>query len=121
MAIKFYQSKKRNFMSQTKRIFIGLAIIVAIIGGVLITDAIQRAQRAVAFENLPPGAIPIYFEDKFQGGFIPEDLSELDGASFVDDEEGKTQEGWMLRDILRLYINGNELKPASIIRVSSSS
>ncbi len=89
-------------MSQKTRIILGLLVIVVIIGGVLAVDAIQRKQRAAAFDNLPPGAIPIYVADKFQDGFVPDDLSELEGASFIDDEEGKTQEGWMLRDVLQL-------------------
>lgn len=108
-------------MSRTTRILLAIVIIIVIIGGILLVDTLQRQRQAEKLQNLPPGAIPIYIEDEFYDGFVPDDLSELEGASFVDDEEGKTQEGWMLRDVLRLYINVEDLHPDSIIRVSSSS
>ncbi|MCB2180279.1 hypothetical protein KQH54_04080 [bacterium] len=108
-------------MSRTTRIILGIVVIAVIIGGVLVTDHLQRQKQAETLANMPPGAIPIYIQEKFYDAFVPDDLSDLEGASFVDDEEGKTQEGWMLRDILRLYINAEDLKPDSAIIVSSSS
>lgn len=108
-------------MSRTTRIILGIVIILGIIGGVLFVDHVQRQRRAEALANMPPGAIPIYIQDEFYAAFVPDDLTDLEGTSFVDDEEGKTQEGWMLRDILRLYINVGDLKSDSIVKVSSSS
>jgi hypothetical protein len=38
----------------------------------------------------------------------------------LDAEEGKTHEGWMLRDVLPLYVKRSALKPDMRIVVSSS-
>ena len=39
----------------------------------------------------------------------------------MDAEEGKTQDGWLLRDILLLYLGEDNLQAKSQITVSSSS
>jgi hypothetical protein len=70
---------------------------------------------------MPPGSIPIFVDGKFAVSFIPDDLSQLDGASFVDAEEGKTQDGWMLRDVLLLYVKENKMQDDTQVTVSSSS
>ena len=70
---------------------------------------------------MPPGSIPIFVDGKFVASFVPDDLSQLEGASFVDAEEGKTQEGWLLRDVLLLYVKENKLEAETKITVSSSS
>lgn len=108
-------------MSQRTRIIIGIAIILVIVAAVLGVDQIQRRRQAAALPELVPGAIPIYFDGKLTAAFVPDDLDELQEVSFIDDEEGKTQEGWLLRDILLLYLNEKDLKPDTAITVSSSS
>ena len=45
----------------------------------------------------------------------------MEMTSFVEAEEGKTEEGWLLKDVLLLYIKESKLKPESQITVSSSS
>jgi len=54
-------------------------------------------------------------------GFVPDDLNQLEEVSFVDAEEGKTQQGWLLRDVLMLTLDGVALDPGMTIIVSSSS
>jgi hypothetical protein len=41
-------------------------------------------------------------------------------VSFVEPVENKTEEGWLLRDILLLYVKEGKLAAASAITVSSS-
>lgn len=106
-------------MKQTTRVLIALGILALVAAVVLGVDAWQR-QRASTPE-IPAGAIPIYLDGKFAGAFTPADLEGLDKASFTDAEEGKLQEGWLLRDVLRLHVKARDLKPASAITVSSSS
>jgi hypothetical protein len=108
-------------MSQKTRIIIGIVVLVVLVGVVLGVDQIQRRSQAAAMPELVPGAIPIYIDGVLTSGFVPDDLDELPDASFVDDEEGKTQEGWMLNDILLLYIDEKDLKEDTQITVSSSS
>jgi hypothetical protein len=109
-------------MDQKKRIVIAVIILLVIVGGVLGVDYLQRQKSAAqAPADMPPGSIPIFVNGGFVASFVPDDLSQLQGASFVDAEEGKTQEGWLLKDVLLLYIKPNKLKAETQITVSSSS
>ena len=109
-------------MDQKKRIVIAVIILLVIVGGVLGVDYLQRQKAAaLAPADMPPGSIPIFVDGKFVASFVPDDLSQLPGASFVDAEEGKTQDGWLLKDVLLLYVKPNKLKADTQITVSSSS
>lgn len=105
-------------MSQRMRILITVGVLFILVVAVLGVEAIRRSSSEPA---LAPGSIPIYFDGKLVGGFVPDDLSELQLVSFVDEEEGRTQEGWMLRDVLLLRVRANRLKPETRILVISSS
>ena len=109
-------------MNQNKRIIIAVIILLVVVGGVLGVDFLQR-QKAIseAPADMPPGSIPIFVDGKFVASFVPDDLGQLASASFVDAEEGKTQDGWMLRDVLLLYVKENKLKDETQVTVSSSS
>jgi hypothetical protein len=48
-------------------------------------------------------------------------LEVLEPVSFVDAEESKTQEGWLLRDVMWLHIERDAFRPDMAITVSSSS
>jgi hypothetical protein len=113
-------------MTQRTRILIGLAILIVLVGAILGIDALRRASGspAQATEDEPtlvPGSIPIYLDSQLVGGFSPADLDQLEKVSFVEREEGKKQEGWMLRDVILLHVEGERLKADSLITVSSSS
>ena len=109
-------------MTQNKRIFIAVLIFALLIGAVLGLEALRRRDAAVGDGSitLAPGSIPIYVGGQLVGGFSPDDLGELEEASFVDAEEGKTQEGWLLRDVLLLHVEREGLVD-TLINVSSSS
>ena len=104
-------------MSQRTRILIAGLIIVALVGVVL---GVELLRRHVAPEDLEPGSIPIYVKGRFVEAFLPTDLEQLTEVSFIDAEEGKTQQGWMLRDVLLLYLTPDALRNTDIT-VSSSS
>lgn len=105
-------------MTQNRRILIALLALVVLVGAVLGIDAIRFSQ---AEATLAPGSIPIYVDGNLVGGFTPDDLGQLEEVSFVDAEEGKPQEGWLLRDVLLLHVKESKLKPDTLIVVSSSS
>ena len=109
-------------MTQNKRIFIAVLIFALLIGAVLGLEALRRRDAAVGDGSitLAPGSIPIYVDGQLAGGFSPDDLEQLKEASFVDAEEGKTQEGWLLRDVLLLHVEREDLAD-TLINVSSSS
>lgn len=98
------------------RFLIAIGVIIVVAGVMLGTEYWQRSQS----DELEPGSIPIYLDGEGLGGFAPADLEQLDGASFVDAEEGKTQEGWLLRDVLLLQLDPSALQSDTRIVVSSS-
>lgn len=109
-------------MDQKKRILTAGIILVVILGIVLGVDFLQRQQATKeAPADMPPGSIPIYVDGSFVASFVPDDLSQLPAASFVDAEEGKTQDGWLLRDVLLLYLGEDNLQDKAQVIVSSSS
>jgi hypothetical protein len=109
-------------MDQKKRIMIAVILLFVVVGTVLGIDALQRQSAASsAPADMPPGSIPIFVDGQFVSSFVPADLDQLRSVSFVDAEEGKTQDGWLLRDVLLLYLGEDNLQDKSQIAVSSSS
>lgn len=108
-------------MTNSKNLLIGAGILVAMVSTMLLVDLFQRRQLAAGSPEQPPGAIPIYLDDELISQFTPTDLDLLEMASFVDLEEGKTQEGWLLADVLLLHLDPSILSPEDIITVSSNS
>ena len=111
-------------MSQTRRIIIAVVVLVVVIGLVLGIEALRRRAdqpSAGAEATLAPGSIPIYLDGRLVAGFGPQDLETMETVSFVDDEEGKTQEGWLLRDVLLLHLDRDQLQPDTPMAVTSTS
>jgi hypothetical protein len=113
-------------MPQRTRIVIGLAVLSALAIAVLGFDQLRRSSSgsgsvAGGEPTLAPGSIPIRLNGRLAGGFNPTDLEQLEMVSFVDAEEGKIQEGWLLRDVLLLYVDERSLDPDSVIEVRSTS
>jgi hypothetical protein len=117
-------------MSQKTRFAIALIVLLGIIGVVMGVDALQRRQASErniqqAAESsatpMPVGSIPIYLDGQLVGGFTPQDLQNLESVSFIDAVEQKPQDGWLLRDVILLFIDSGKLKPSYKVVVSSSS
>jgi hypothetical protein len=112
-------------MSQSTRIVIALLVLVVLVGAVLGIDALRRRGSSTPATGdqatLAPGNIPIHVDGRLVGSFSPGDLEGLEQVSFIDAEEGKAQEGWLLRDVLRLHVDADALTPETLVTVSSSS
>ena len=111
-------------MEQRKRILVGLAVIIVLAAIAVGGEALRRRSSAsvqASGATLTPGSVPIYLNGDLVGSFTPSNLDQLKKVSFVDSVEGKTQEGWLLRDVITLYVPARDLKPESRIVVSSSS
>jgi len=109
-------------MSMMKRTFLAFLLLIGISVSVLGIEAWRSTQmQPVSEAGLPPGAIPIYLDGKLTAHFLPADLEQLNLASFVDAEEGKTQDGWLLRDVLALFLPPVILDSGTRIQVTSSS
>jgi hypothetical protein len=104
-------------MKQRTRIIIAVALVVIVVGLVLTVDMIQRRQSVVP----EPGSIPVYVKGTLAGYMTPSHLSSLEISSFVDAEEGKTQEGWLLHEALIQVIPLSSLSSETVITISSSS
>jgi len=112
-------------MSDKQRILFGFIVLLILAGGLLGVELLRRraAQPVLADieEELPPGSIPVSWNGTTSAYFTPDDLSELALVSFVDDEEGKTQEGWLLRDVVLLVMGETALDDSCTLTVGSSS
>lgn len=109
-------------MSQGLRFSLGLLLLLGLAGFVLGAEALRaRLWQAPDEAGLAPGQIPIYLNQRYVAAFTAQDLERLRQASFVDAEEGKTQDGWLLADLLRLYLPEEALQPGARILVSSAS
>lgn len=106
-------------MNQQKRIIIAVIVLIFIGAAVLGLEVVRR--QRVTDTDLEPGSVPIYVDGKMEAAFTPGDLESLEQVSFKDAEEGKTQEGWMLRDVLLLHLSEERLTPETRVTVSSSS
>ncbi|MEW5871840.1 MAG: hypothetical protein AB1894_21410 [Chloroflexota bacterium] len=111
-------------MSTNRRILIAVILILVLAGVVIGVDLLQRATpKRLPGTAIPlsPGSVPIYLNGELTGGFAPADLENLEQVSFTDAEEGKLQDGWLLREVMLLYVPANKLKPEAQIVISSSS
>ena len=104
----------------------GIAVLLVLAAAVVGIETLRRSAggSTQASEGLPtamPGGIPIYLDGQFMGAFSPPDLEEMEMVSFVEAEQGMTEEGWLLRDVLLLHVKERALQPDTIVIVSSSS
>jgi len=113
-------------MSQNRRLFIGVTVLVLMVALVMGVESFRRQQAVSEQSQMPPGmptaapgSIPIYLDDQLVGAFTPADLDQLPEASFNDAEQGTLQEGWMLADVLQLYVAEDALLPETEVLVRS--
>ena len=105
-------------MNQTRRILIAVLLVLLIGGGVIGIEYLRGQAQA---GSAPAGSIPVYFNGQLIVSFTPTNLEGLSQASFVDTEDGVTQNGWLLRDILLLFFDEDQLLPDTPITVTSQS
>ena len=106
-------------MSQNRRMIIVVAVILLLAGAVALYGILGQQRMENAPKDVPQeGMIHVYVDGEFVANVLPSDLSELPAASFKDTEEGKTQEGWWLRDVALLYVDEDKLSDGSEITVS---
>jgi hypothetical protein len=112
-------------MSQRTRIVVAIIVLLALVGGVLAVDALQRtnsgASATSGVPTVPAGNIPVYVDAQLAGSFGPDDLAALTKVSFVEPVDGQTEEGWLLRDALLLVVDRATLRPETRLVVISSS
>ncbi len=106
-------------MSQKIRIMIVVAILVVIAIILGAVGFISQNQAAQAPATTPqPGMIHLYVDGAFVANALPTDTQKLPAGSFVDKEQGKTQSGYWLRDVIRLYVKEGALSPSSQLTIT---
>jgi len=109
-------------MNQKIRIIIALVIIVVLTAAVIGIETIRGQRIAAEIDaSLEPGDIPVFWNGSLRAAFSPVDIETLPPASFVDAEEGKTQEGWLFKDVLLTYFNESQFSDDTKIIVISTS
>ena len=106
-------------MSQKMRILIVVGVL-ALVGVVLAAYGIlaQRSTTSAPATTPQPGMIHVYVDGVFTANVSPADMKPLPAAAFKDTEEGKDQEGWWLRDVIKLYVKESKLTPAAQITLT---
>jgi len=100
-------------------VLVAVGILVLVAAVILGLEALER--RSTAGADVPAGSVPLYRDGKLVAALAPEDLEGLSPFSFIDAEEGKEQSGWLLRDVIGVHLDPDELDGAAVVRVSSSS
>ncbi len=109
-------------MNQKTRILIAIGIIVVLTAAVIGIERIRGQRIAAEIDaSLEPGDIPVFWNGSLRAAFSPLDIETLPPASFVDAEEGKTQEGWLLKDVLLTYFKEGQFSEDTKIIVISTS
>ncbi len=113
-------------MSTTRRIIIAVIIIAAVVGAILTIQSSRRGGYlyrtcSTGQKDFTEGCVPVISGGKLLGNFCQKDSAGLAKASFRDKAENKLQEGWLLRDVLLLYVKEGEMSPDTLVTVASSS
>jgi len=110
-------------MPQNKRILLGLLILV-VAGGIVFAIEYFRGRSSQVSAGevlLAPGSVPVYRDGTLVAGIVPGSLENLQQVSFTDAEEGKPQDGWLLRDVLLAALDEQNLPQDSLVTISSAS
>jgi len=109
-------------MNQTKRNILAILILVGLAAILLALEAWRGSVASKSLTiSLNPGDVPVYQDGQLMAAFNAEELNNLRLVSFVDAEEGKTQDGWLLSDILGKYLQTQFWDNSMQIVISSSS
>ena len=109
-------------MKQSTRIVFAVLILISLVAIVLVVETWRGNAAMNSLDvDLEVGDVPIYQDGQLVAAVNGEELNDLNRVSFVDAEEGKTQDGWLLSDILSKYLKANFWDNNMRILVSSSS
>ena len=107
-------------MSQNIRILIVVGIVVFIglmLAGLGVWQLMQPAPPASAPTE---GLIHVYVDGAFKANTSPAEIDKLPKTSFTDAEQGKSQEGPWLKDVILKYVEARSLSPTSEVRVEGA-
>ena len=104
-------------MKQNQRTIVVVVALVAI-GIALAVLGYVRSQRQASSQTPEEGMIHIYVDGTFAANVSPATVSDLPTYSFQDAEQGKTQEGPSLEDVLSAHIAKRSLGAGTTVTVN---
>lgn len=113
-------------MNTSRRIIIAIIILIVAAGSILAIQSLRRGGYLYRVlhegsEEFTAGCVPVYTGADRPAQFCEKDAALLIKQSFVDKDESKKQEGWLLRDVVLLSVKKESLKPETRVLVASSS
>jgi hypothetical protein len=106
-------------MSQKFRILIVVGVLVLIAVVLAVVGSMSSSQVAQVPATTPqPGMIHLYVDGIFVANMSPTNMSKLPAGSFVDKEQNKTQSGYWLRDVIKLYVKETALTASSQVTIT---
>jgi len=103
---------------QGRRVLVVVGIIALVAVGLGLQGWLQNRRPAVASATPEPGKIHLFMNGRFVDNLEPAELTALPTDSFVDAEQGKTQQGPRLQDIILFYLPNQSFPPDAMIQVS---
>ena len=113
-------------MNSPQRIIIAIAILAVLTGSILAVDSLRRGgclykHIRAGTKEFSEGCIPVFSSNTLLAGFCRDNAARLKMTGFIDKKENKLQEGWLLRDVILLYVDKKNLSPDTMVRIESSS
>jgi hypothetical protein len=113
-------------MSISRRIIIAVVILAVVTGSILVIDSFRRGgclykHLRTGKEQFSKECVPVYSGEKLLASFCRENSDRLNKTGFIDKKDNKLQEGWLLGDVILLYIDKKNLSPNTMVRIESSS
>jgi len=105
-------------MSQKKRMLIVILVMISLMAALIVYNAVMRNRIGSGPSNVPlPGMISLFIDGVFRTQIMPADLDQLTMSSCNESEQGKTLKGWLLRDVIMLYVDTSSMGDYSEIAV----
>jgi len=105
-------------VSQKKRLLIVVLVLTALMAAFVMYNAMpgNKLRTGLTTSQLP-GMVSLFTDGIFKAHVIPADVDRLPRVSFAEPEKGKSLEGWMLKDVIALYIDTGQISGGSEVTV----
>jgi hypothetical protein len=111
-------------MSRQKRIRLIIVVLAVLAGVIFVVDFTRHNQSKMAQSTdgttSLPGVITLYQDGRMVSQISSSSLESLEKYSFEDAEEGKRQNGPLLREVILLYVDDSDLSDNTQITVKST-
>lgn len=97
-------------MSQNKRLLIVALVLTGLMAAFVMYNAMLSNKMSTALTTSPlPGMVSLFANGMLKAHVMPADLDRLPRVTFAEPEKEKSLEGWMLKDVIALYIDTGQI------------